>query len=70
MDEVLKIATKEEFSKANFREDQNFILFNFSNKYAASNINIWCHVLLSVARNWIFYLLKSLGYKKYNAGKS
>ena len=35
MDEVLKIATKEEFSKANFREDQNFILFNFSN-----NINI------------------------------
>ena len=40
MDEVLKIATKEEFSKANFREDQNFILFNFSNKYAASNINI------------------------------
>ena len=28
-------------------------------------MNIWRHVLLWVAKNSIFYLLKSLGYKKY-----
>ena len=28
-------------------------------------MNIWCHVLLWVVRNPIFYLLESLGYKKY-----
>ena len=32
-------------------------------------MNIWCHILLLGVRNAIFYLLKSLGYKKYNVGK-
>ena len=32
-------------------------------------MNIWRHVLLWVVRNPICYLLKSLGYKKYNVGK-
>ena len=32
MDELLQITTKEEFCKANFREHQNFISFNFTNK--------------------------------------
>ena len=32
MDELLQIATKEKFCEANFREHQNFISFNFTNK--------------------------------------
>ena len=32
MDELLQIATKEKFCKANFCEHQNFISFNFTNK--------------------------------------
>ena len=32
MDEILQIATKEKFCKVNFREHQNFISFNFTNK--------------------------------------
>ena len=33
MDELLQIATKEKFCEANFREHQNFISFNFTNKF-------------------------------------
>ena len=33
MDERLQIATKEIFREANFREHQNFISFNFTNKF-------------------------------------
>ena len=32
MDELLQIATKKKFCEANFREQQNFVPFNFTNK--------------------------------------
>ena len=39
MDELLQIATKEKFCEANFREHQNFIPFNFTNK-------LWLRILI------------------------
>ena len=60
MDELLQIATKENFCEANFCEHQSFISFNFTNKLQLPT--------------WIFdnnfYLLKALGYKNLMCGKA